>query len=82
MQHPFLKEARATRVSQLSDEFIRRNEEIVVGEDDLRAVSFVVVCHVCCFENIENDRLITSLLFRPKITNYRHSKLSQEFPVF
>lgn len=40
LQHPFLKEARAMRVSQLSEEFIRSDEKnIVVGEDEIRAVS-------------------------------------------
>ena len=41
LQHPVLEAARSARVYQLSDEFRNSHKDIVVGEDDIRAVSWV-----------------------------------------
>ena len=76
LQHPFLKDARAQRISQLSDEFRMSHREIIIGEEDLRAVSYLrkfsVVSELefCRFANI----FLGSLP--------RRFKLSREFPVF
>ena len=42
LQHPFLQAARKIRINQLSDEFISSHEKVTVGEDDIRAVRFLL----------------------------------------
>jgi len=39
LQHAFLKKARDQRIAQLDDQLMMSRREIIVGDEDLRAVS-------------------------------------------
>ena len=42
LQHEFLQAARKTRISHLSEEFMKSHRKVVVGDDDIRAAFSVV----------------------------------------
>lgn len=79
LRHPFLEEARSTRIYQLSDEFRDSHKNIEVCEDDLRAVRIVnlhayAVPQYC----ILFAHLASNLTFSGFPNCYKNSKCSYE----
>ena len=80
LQHPFLQGARKTRIAHLSEEFMLSHKRVTVGEDDIRAVSFVMLYPIM------SNGLLCPWKLLSELTSFsgcsRRFKLSHEFLVY